>query len=347
MVSTVPPARTAPAHDVTARDVTAADVAAAAARVAPYVRRTPVVAVDVPGDGDGAGRPVLLKLESLQHTGSFKARGAVHRVLTAPDAAARGVIAASGGNHGLAVGYAARRLGVPVEIFVPEVAAPVKLGTLRAQGIPVTVAGGHYADAYDAMRRRAEQTGAVVVHAYDDAAVVAGQGTLALELLAQAGPQAAGPAPDPAREPAIDTVLVAVGGGGLLAGVAAALGDRVRVVAVEPEQIPTLHDALAAGAPVDVPVSGIAADSLGARRIGGLAFAGARRYGVRSLLVPDEAIAAARRWLWTHVRVVAEAGGATALAALLAGAYAPRPGERVAVIVCGGNTDPTDLAERA
>ena len=303
------------------------DVLAAAERIGPHVRTTPVV--ELAPDPRWAGARVVLKLESLQHAGSFKARGAVHRILTTPDVRRRGVIAASGGNHGLAVAYAARRLDVPAEVFVPEIASPVKLAALRDYAAQVTVGGRHYADAYDAMLTRAAETDAHVVHAYDDPAVAAGQGTLGVELLAQAG--------------SVDTVLVAVGGGGLLAGVAAAIDGRARVVAVEPEMIPTLHAALEAGAPVDVEVGGVAADSLGARRIGEVGLAAARRFGVPSVLVPDEAILAARRLLWQELRVAAEAGGAAALAALLCRAYAPGDGERVAVVVCGGNTDPRDL----
>ena len=309
------------------RPVELPDVLAAAERIAVHVRTTPVV--ELAPDPRWARARLVLKLESLQHAGSFKARGAVHRILTTPDAARRGVIAASGGNHGMAVAHAARRLDVPAEIFVPEIASPVKLATLHAYGAQVTVGGRHYADAYDAMLHRAAETGAQVVHAYDDSAVAAGQGTLGVELLAQAGP--------------VDTVLVAVGGGGLLAGVAAAVDGRARVVAVEPEAIPTLHAALRAGRPVDVEVGGVAADSLGARRIGELGLAAARRHGVPAVLVPDEAILAARRLLWQELRVVAEAGGAAALAALLCGSYVPGDGERVAVVVCGGNTDPGDL----
>ncbi len=309
------------------------DVPAACSRIAEHVRRTPVVvlegaALDVPG-------PVALKLELLQHTGSFKARGAFNRILSAraagvlPDA---GVIAASGGNHGLAVGHAARQLGLRAEVFVPEASSPVKIGRVRATGAQVTVTGALYADAYDACLARARDTGALFVHAYDQPEVVAGQGTVAVELLDQV--------------PEVDTVVVAVGGGGLSAGIAAGLAGRARLVAVEPARIPTLHDALEAGHPVDVEVSGVASDSLGAKRIGSIAYDVLSGAGVTSVLVEDEAIMTARQRLWDEARVAAEHGGATAVAALTSGGYAPEPGERVAVVVCGGNTDPADLVTR-
>lgn len=289
------------------------------------MRRTPVLAVEE----RRFGAPVYLKLEVLQHTGSFKPRGIFNRMLAAdvPDA---GVIAASGGNAGLAVAHAARELGYRAEIFVPESSPEVKIDRLRALGAEVTVTGAYYADALRASAERAEAGGALVVHAYDQPEVVAGQGTLGLELAAEV--------------PGLDTVLVAVGGGGLVAGIAAALEGHCRVVAVEPERCPTLHDALAAGEPVDVTVGGVAADSLGARRIGRICFTVATRAGIHDLLVSDEAIVSAQQVLWEEFRVVAEPGGAAALAALLCGAYRPDPGERVAVVVCGANTDPAAVA---
>lgn len=277
------------------------------------------------------GGPVSLKLELLQQTGSFKVRGAFNRVLAA-DCPSAGVIAASGGNHGLAVAYVAAQLGISAEIFVPQAASPVKVEAIRALGADVRMVGAYYSDAYSAMQDRAVATGALVVHAYDMPEVVAGQGLVGREIHEQV--------------PDADTVLVAVGGGGLLAGVLAALGGRARVIAVEPVTIPTLHAAMATGRPVDVDVSGLAADSLGARRIGVLGFAAARAAGVQCVLVTDEAIAAARRLLWQRCRLAAEAGGATAVAALTSGAYVPTPGERVVGIVCGGNTDPADLVPR-
>lgn len=298
------------------------DVEAAAERVGWRVRRTPAVVVDA----GPFGHPVALKLELLQHTGSFKPRGMFNRLLAADLPAGSRVVAASGGNAGLAVAYAARELGLGADIVVPVSSPAVKVDRLRSLGAAVTRAGAFYADAYAVAEKLAAETGAALVHAYDQPEVCAGQGTLALELLEQVGP--------------VDTVLVAVGGGGLVAGVAAALEHRVRVVGVEPEGCPTLHAALAAGTPVDVPVGGIAADSLGARRVGDVCWAVARRTGLRSVLVPDEAVARVRRRLWEELRVLAEYGGAAALAPLLTGAYLPEPGERVAAIVCGGNTDP-------
>ncbi|MFB4311305.1 threonine/serine dehydratase [Actinomadura sp. GTD37] len=305
------------------------DVQAAARRVAGHVRRTPLIEVD-PGE---AGR-MWLKLELTQHTGSFKARGAFNHILAARDEGRLpgvGVVAASGGNAGLAFAHAAAEAGVPAEVFVPETAPAVKVARLRALGAAVVQVGTRYADAQDAAVKRAADTGALFCHAYDLPEVCAGQGTLGLELLEQTGG-------------AVDTVLIAVGGGGLMAGVAAALEGTARVVGVEPETIPTLERALHAGRPVDVDVSGVAADSLGATRLGGIAFAVASRTGVRPVLVSDEAIIAARRHLWAEYRLVVEHGTAAALAALRTGGYRPSPGERVAVVLCGANTDPSDLA---
>ncbi|WP_433648933.1 threonine/serine dehydratase [Micromonospora zamorensis] len=310
--------------------VNRSDVEAAAALVQGRVRETPVIAVD--GADLGVSGQLSLKLELHQHTGSFKPRGAFNRMLqgSLPPA---GVIAASGGNHGLAVAYAARSLGVPAEVFVPVTSSPVKVQRLAGLGAQVRQVGQHYAEALAASTRRADETGALVVHAYDQPEVVAGQGTVGRELERQVD--------------GIDTVLVAVGGGGLVSGIASWFDGSVRVVAVEPEQIPTLHSALKAGGPVDIEVGGIATDSLGARRIGDIAFDTARRIGVVSVLVRDEDLERARRLLWSELRVAAEFGGATALAALVGGAYVPQAGERVAVIVCGGNTDPSDLGPAA
>lgn len=298
--------------------------------MARWVRTTPVVQLE-PGALGLSGR-LTLKLELLQHSGSFKPRGAFNRVLAAPQPVSA-LIAASGGNHGLAVAHVARALQLPAEVFVPTSSSPVKVNRLRSYGVRVMVGGRYYADAYEASQERAAQTGALVVHAYDDFATVAGQGTLARELDAQLG--------------GLDTVVVAVGGGGLMGGIAAWYGSAAKVVAVEPERIPTLAAALSAGAPVDVEVGGIAADSLGARRIGDIGFAAAVSSGVESVLVSDEAIMAARQSLWDELRVAAEPGGATALAALISGAYRPAAGERVGVVVCGGNTDPRDLVPEA
>jgi threonine dehydratase len=310
------------------------DVEAAAERVAGRVRRTPVVVAEPGLFGTG---PVLLKCEFMQHTGSFKARGAVNRILAAAQRGAlpaAGVVAASGGNAGLAVAYAARAVGVPATVFLPTTAPALKVEKLHRLGATVVQTGDEYAEASEAATARAAQTGALFCHAYDQPEICAGQGTLGLELY----DQLAG---------AVDTVLVAVGGGGLLAGVAAALEGRARAVAVEPERIPTLHAALAAGRPVDVPVGGVAVDALGARRIGDIAFAVATRTGVTSLLVSDAAIVEARRRLWDSHRIAVEHGTAAALAALTTGGYVPADGERVAVLLCGANTDPADLVQPA
>jgi threonine dehydratase len=312
--------------------ITSSDVRAAAARIAGHVRVTPLTEADR-GAFPPAAR-VWLKLEQLQHTGSFKARGAFNRILSAAEQGAlpaAGVVAASGGNAGLAVAYAAARQGLPARVFVPAAAPAVKVARLRAYGAEVVQVGERYADAYEAAIKDAAQTGALFCHAYDQPEICAGQGTLGLELLEQAGGQ-------------VDTILAAVGGGGLLAGLAAAAEGRARVTGVEPVTIPTLHAALAAGQPTDVAVSGIAADSLGATRLGDIGYAVAARTGVRSVLVSDADIIAARRLLWDDYRLAVEYGGATAFAALVTGAYEPAEGERVAVIVCGANTDPAALA---
>ncbi|GAA0983582.1 threonine/serine dehydratase [Acrocarpospora macrocephala] len=299
--------------------VTRADVERAADRIGGYVLRTPVIEVE-------PGR--WLKLECLQHAGSFKVRGAFNRLLGATPPAA-GVLSASGGNHGLAVAFAARRLGVRAEIFVPEVCAPVKIAGLRALGAEVVVGGAIYQEALEASWKRAAETGAVEIHAYDQLDVAAGQGTVALELLDQLGQ--------------VDTVVVAVGGGGLVAGIVAGLDGRAQVIAVEPERIPTLHRALAAGEPVRVEVSGVGADALGASMLGRIPYETVAGR-VTSVLVSDEAIVEARHALWHEHHIAVEHAGAAALAALRGGAYTPAPGERVAVIVCGSNTDPATLA---
>lgn len=305
-----------------------ADVQRAAEQIAGRVRRTPVVRLE-PG---ALGLPgVVLKAEQLQHTGSFKPRGVFTLLLSRRPTS--GVVAASGGNAGLAAAYACRELGLHATVFVPRSSPSVKVQRIAALGASVVVGGEHYAQAYEAALAHAERTGDLLVHAYDAPEVLAGQGTVALELQQQA--------------PEVDTVLVAVGGGGLVGGICSWYGDRVRVVAVEPERAPTLHAALAAGEPVDVEVGGLAADSLGARRVGALGLAAARDAGVHSVLVQDADIAAARQRLWDEVRLVTESGGAAALAALTSGAYRPAMGERVAVVLCGGNTDPHDLVARA
>src|SRR5581483_5068489 len=304
--------------------ITGEHIQQATARIAGYVRRTPIIELE-PSAWEIEGR-LALKLELLQHTGSFKPRGAFNTILSAGEIAQAGVIAASGGNHGAAVAYAARQLGHAAEIFVPESTPQVKLERLRGYGARVTMIGASYAEAYAASRVRATATGALQIHAYDEPDVIAGQGTLAQELDAQMTE--------------VDSVIVAVGGGGLVGGIAAWFRGRAKVIAVEPERCPTLHRAMEAGEPVDVEVGGVAADSLGARRIGGLAFELARRYVDRVLLVSDDEIRRSQWALWDNLRVLAEPGGATALAALRSGKYRPAPSERVAAIVCGGNVDP-------
>lgn len=307
------------------------DVLQAQNRISGHVRRTPLLR------GGTAAAPLWFKCEFLQHTGVFKARGAFNRQLAARERGeldpAIGVVAASGGNAGLANAYAAAVLGVPATVFVPENAPRVKVERLLAYNATVRQVGAEYAEAFAAAMHYVEDTGALFCHAYDQLEIAAGAGTLAEEILED--------------EPGIDTIVVAVGGGGLYAGVAAAAEARARVVAVEPFTIPTLHAALDAGRPVDVAVSGVAADSLGARRVGGIAFSIASRVPPASVLVDDAAIVAARSQLWSDYRIPAEYGAAAALAALTSGAYTPAEGERVAVIVCGANTDACTLENDA
>lgn len=313
---------------VTTPTVTRDDVLAARARVGPRVRRTPVLELEH-GTFGVPGR-LALKLELLQHTGSFKVRGAFNAMLASVVPAA-GVIAASGGNFGLAVAFAARELGHRAEIFVPETSPPVKARRIRDQGAHVRIVPGYYDEALEASRQRASETGAVELHAFDQREVVAGQGTLAAELAEQV--------------PDAETVLVAVGGGGLIAGVAAWYSGDARVIGIEPERCPTMTEALRAGGPVQVDVGGYAADSLGARRAGVIAHGICSRHVDRVVVVPDHAIRRAQEVLWEGVRVLAEPGGAAALAGLLSGAYRPEPGERVVVLACGANTDPGSLAD--
>lgn len=281
---------------------------------------------------DALGVPVTVtaKLELLQATGSFKARGATS-LLTGVEVPAAGVVAASGGNFGLAIGWAAARLGHRATVFVPSSSPRAKLRPLAALGVDLRVVDGYYADALAAADDHVDATGALRAHAYDQREVVAGQGTVALELERQCGD-------------GIDTVLVACGGGGLVAGVAGWLGDRCRVVAVETHGTPTLHAALDAGGPVDVEVGGVAASSLGARRLGSLAWAGRDRIAA-TRLVSDDDVREAQRLLWAATRLIAEPGGAVALAAVTSGAYVPTADERLAVLVCGANTDPGEVAE--
>jgi threonine dehydratase len=302
-------------------------IAAAASRIAPYVRHTPLMRLD--GAEFGVPIPVTLKLELLQHTGSFKPRGAFNRMLTA-DLPTAGVIAASGGNHGAAVAYAARSLGVTAEIFVPAGTPETKVSRIRGYGAHVVQGGETYAEALTASRQRRAATGALEVHAFDHEAVLAGQGTVGREFESDA--------------PDLTHILVATGGGGLIGGIAAWYAGAAQIVSVEPEGCPGLHNALAAGQPVDSPVGGLAADALGARRVGSLMFGVAHRYRVAAILVEDAAILAAQRFLWDRLRLIAEPGGATALAALLAGRFVPPEGARVGVLVCGANTDPAKVA---
>lgn len=313
--------------------VTEDDVRAAHARIAGHVRRTPTWTLP---SGFGHAGPVSLKLEFLQHAGSFKARGAFANLLgeSVPEA---GVAAASGGNHGAAVAYAARTLGHPATIFVPEIASRAKVDAIRRMGAEVRIGGPRYADALFSCGMHIAATGALSVHAYDSEATIAGQGTVALEWEEDAAKGGHG----------LDTVLVAVGGGGLIAGMAAFFGDRVRVVGVEPAGSRALHAALEAGAPVDVDVHSIAADSLGARSAGRLVTEIALARVDRVVLVGDDAIVAAQRLLWREWRIASEPGGAAALAALLSGAYRPATGERVGVLLCGANVDLSALDEIA
>lgn len=291
-------------------------------RIAALVRRTPVVDVDA-RDFGLAPRTLTLKLELLQHSGSFKVRGAFANLLSREIPRA-GVVAASGGNHGAAVAFAAHRLGVPAKIFVPSVCSPSKLARIRAYGAELAIAGERYADALLESERWANESGALPIHAFDQRETLLGQASVGVELEEQA--------------PSLDSLLVAVGGGGLIGGIAAHYAGRIRLIAVEPEGAPTLHRALAAGRPVDAEASGIAADSLAPRRVGELVFPIAQKYVERVVLVTDDAIRDAQRALWDVLRVVAEPGGAAAFAALLSGQYRPREGERVGVLVCGGNT---------
>lgn len=308
--------------NATTNTTTEREIEQAWARIAPYVRVTPVVQTQA--GAFGLPQPIWLKLELLQVTGSFKPRGAFNRILS-NEVPAAGVIAASGGNHGLATAYAARVLGLPAEIFVPTISAPVKQQRLREQGATLHVIGENYPVALAACLERQRETGALNVHAYDQPETIAGQGTCGRELAQQV--------------PDLDTVLVAVGGGGFIAGIAAWYHGRVKIVSVEPDTSQCLAAAFAAGQPVTVPVSGVAADSLGATQIGPLAWEICRRHVAQSVTVSNEAITQTQLRLWQEMRLIAEPGGATALAALLSGAYQPAAGERVGVLVCGANAD--------
>ena len=306
--------------------MTPSDIRSAHARIHSHIRRTPVLETASPVAG---APPLSLKLECLQVTGSFKARGAFHNLLTRP-ALAAGCATASGGNHGAAVAFAAQKLGIRAHIFVPEIATPAKIAKIKAYGAEAIIGGGSYAEAQERCDQYVAESGALLVHPYDAVETIAGQGTLALEWeedLEQLGLRK------------LDTVLIAVGGGGLIAGAAAWFAGRVKVVGVEPEGSRALHAALEANAPVDVSVKSIAANSLGAKRVGELNFKIARRFVSSVVLVADSAITNAQRRLWADVSVIAEPGGAAAFAAIASGAYRPEQDERVGVLVCGANAD--------
>jgi len=302
-------------------------IASAYAVIRPHIRRTPVIAAN---GADFGLDPIALtfKLELLQHAGAFKTRGAFANLLMRQVPAA-GVVAASGGNHGVAVAYAAMKLGIAAKIFVPTISSPAKIRRIGDYGADLALEGERYADALAASEAWIAQSGALPVHAFDQVETLLGQGTIGLELEEQA--------------PDLDTLLVAVGGGGLIGGIAAWYGGRIKVIGVEPEASPTLERALAAGQPVDAEAGGIAADSLAPRRVGTLMFPIAQRHVDRVVLVTDAAIRQAQKALWSVLRIVAEPGGAAAFAALASGRYPPQPGERVGVLVSGGNTVAVDF----
>jgi threonine dehydratase len=289
--------------------------------IRPHIRRTPVIEID--STDFGLGGRVSFKLEFLQHAGSFKTRGAFTNLLMR-DIPAAGVVAASGGNHGAAVAYAAKKLSIPAKIFVPTISSPAKVARIRDYGASLVVGGDRYADALAASQAWGAQSGALPIHAFDQRETLLGQGTVALELESQVSD--------------LDTLLVPVGGGGLVGGIAAWCAGRIAVIGVEPEASPTLARALAAGEPVDAEAGGIAADSLAPNRVGTQAFAIALRYLQRVVLVTDAAIEQAQRALWSTLRVVVEPGGAAAFAALLTGRYLPHRKEHVGVLLSGGNT---------
>ncbi|WP_219341689.1 threonine/serine dehydratase [Nevskia soli] len=309
-------------HDTTRNAITPAGIEATAHLIHPWIRRTPVL------DADGADfglAPLRLafKLELMQHAGSFKTRGAFANLL-ARNAPPAGVVAASGGNHGVAVAYAANKVGVPATVFVPSVASTAKIERIRSYGAQLIIGGERYADALAASEAWVAESGALAIHAFDQPDTLLGQGTLGREWEQQS--------------PELDTLLVAVGGGGLIAGIAAWYRGRVRIVAVEPESAPTLERAFAEGRPVDAPAGGVAADSLAPKRVGELVYPIAREFVERVVLVPDAAILDSQRALWNVLRVATEPGGAAAFAALMTGGYQASPGERVGVLLCGGNT---------
>jgi threonine dehydratase len=303
--------------------VASADIRAAAERIAGRVRRTPVVEL-----GEMRGASIVAKLELLQHTGSFKPRGAFNKLLSS-DVPPAGVIAASGGNFGSAVAYAAREVGVPAEIFIPATSPETKVARVRSYGAEVTIVEGYYAEAQAALAQRQSETGALLMHPFDQPEVIAGQGTIGIELDEQV--------------PDLDTLLVAIGGGGLIAGIAAWFQRRVRVVGVEPVGCATMTAALAAGEPVVGEVGGIAADSLGSARVGDHVFPIVRDQVDQVVLVEDDAILDAQRAYWDECRMIVEPGGAAAFAALRSGAYVPSAGERVCILASGANCDPSTV----
>jgi threonine dehydratase len=307
--------------------ITRDDIASAYALIRPHIRRTPVIAAN---GADFGLDPIALtfKLELLQHAGAFKTRGAFANLLMRKVPSV-GVAAASGGNHGVAVAYAAMKLGVPAKIFLPTISSPAKIRRIEDYGADLAVGGEFYADALAASEAWIAQSGALPVHAFDQTETLLGQGTVGLELEEQA--------------PDLDTLLVPVGGGGLIGGIASWYGGRVKVVGVEPEASPTLARALEAGRPIDAEAGGIAADSLAPRRVGTLMFPIAQRHVDRVVLVTDEAIRQAQKALWATLRIVAEPGGAAAFAAVQSRRYRPQPGERVGVMVSGGNTVAVDF----
>lgn len=313
---------------MTTSPVSPDDVRAAAALLGGHVRRTPVLSLRA-GEVPGLTVDVVVKLELLQHTGSFKARGAFHRLLGSPVPEA-GVVTASGGNHGAALAYAARVLGYRAEIFVPASSPPMKAERIRSLGGHVVIGGAIYDEAQAAANVRAAESGALMVHPFDHISTVAGAGTCAMEFEDQTG--------------GLDTVLTSTGGGGLTSGTSAWFGrDAVHVVSVEPETSQCLASALAAGHPVPVAVEGLAIDSLGARQVGAVPFAVCSANGVRAVTVTDAAIRAAQLALWQGLRLVVEPGGAASFAAILSGAYVPAAGERVGVVICGANCDPSTV----
>jgi threonine dehydratase len=302
--------------------LTRAAVEAVESRIRRYVRCTPVISIDRAEFGLPAG-PLAIKLEMLQHSGSFKVRGAFANLLLR-DVPAAGVTAASGGNHGAAVAYAAGVLGVPAKIFVPEVSSPAKTSRIRSYGADLVIEGATYSDALAVSQKWISESGAMPVHAFNQPETVLGAGSVGLELRRQA--------------PGAETVLAAVGGGGLLSGIATACDGEIKVVGVEPEGAPSMSEALAAGRPVDAATGSVAVDSLAPRQVGELTFSVVSRRVHSVVLVSDEAILRAQQALWDTLRVVGEPGGCTALAALLSGSYVPEPGESVAVVVSGANT---------